>query len=293
VKISYNEATARDCSTLEKDLILCDKAGFDFIEIRFHMLRDYLKNHSSDDLKNFFDNHRLKPHAFNATYVFNEMFTVRNNDRKREQQVMDDFLLGCEVGKKIGARYIIVVADLYEEEANIKPYIDTNENIFLDSVRILTKLSDIANDYDINLCWEPVGSLGCAVKTVERAWDIVKAVNRDNVGLTLDVFNLHLYGKMNDFSIMSTVDVSKIFAVHVMNADDEPLGVLNHCHRRFCDSGYINLENFLGTLKEMGYDGMVSIETFRPEYWEKDAEWVISEAYRTTRDAVEKYGILG
>mgnify|MGYP001516081172 CR=1 FL=1 len=32
--ISYNEACARDCSTLEQDLVLCEKAGFDYIEIR-------------------------------------------------------------------------------------------------------------------------------------------------------------------------------------------------------------------------------------------------------------------
>ena len=39
--ISYNEACARDCSTLEQDLVLCEKAGFDYIEIRLDMLTDY------------------------------------------------------------------------------------------------------------------------------------------------------------------------------------------------------------------------------------------------------------
>ena len=40
--ISYNEACARDCSTLEQDLVLCEKAGFDYIEIRLDMLTDAL-----------------------------------------------------------------------------------------------------------------------------------------------------------------------------------------------------------------------------------------------------------
>ena len=37
--ISYNEACAKDCSTLEQDLELCERAGFDCIELRLDMLR--------------------------------------------------------------------------------------------------------------------------------------------------------------------------------------------------------------------------------------------------------------
>ena len=33
--LSYNEACAKECSSLEQDLKLCEKAGFDFIEIRY------------------------------------------------------------------------------------------------------------------------------------------------------------------------------------------------------------------------------------------------------------------
>ena len=40
MKTSYNEACARDCSTLEQDLSLCEKAGFDYIEIRLDMLSE-------------------------------------------------------------------------------------------------------------------------------------------------------------------------------------------------------------------------------------------------------------
>lgn len=65
MKISYNEACAKDCSTLEKDLTLCEKAGFDFIEIRLDMLRKYLLDHTLEDLKAFFSKSKIKPHAFN------------------------------------------------------------------------------------------------------------------------------------------------------------------------------------------------------------------------------------
>lgn len=44
MKTSYNEACARDCSTLEKDLALCEEVGFDYIEIRLDLLRGWLKS---------------------------------------------------------------------------------------------------------------------------------------------------------------------------------------------------------------------------------------------------------
>lgn len=50
MKTSYNEACARDCSTLEKDLALCEKAGFDYIEIRLDLLRGWLKEHTVEQL---------------------------------------------------------------------------------------------------------------------------------------------------------------------------------------------------------------------------------------------------
>ncbi|MDR0357084.1 MAG: sugar phosphate isomerase/epimerase [Clostridiales Family XIII bacterium] len=293
MKLSFNEATTRECSNLETDLELCEKAGFDFIEIRFDMLREYLKKHTVRELKEFFDTHRIKPHAFNAVYVFDSFLAEgREKDDAREKQTMDDFMLGCEVGQEIGSQYLVVVPDLFREAPNARPYINTRENINIDTVRILEALSDIAADYGMNLGLEPVGSLGCSVKTIEHAWEIVRMTNRENVGLTADCFNLYLYAKHNDFSDMKPVDLDKIFIVHVNNADDKPIGVLSNADRRFCDSGVIDLENYIGTLRDMGYDGMISVEVFRPEYWAQPAEKVISEAYRTTRDAVARYGRL-
>lgn len=286
MNISYNEATAKDCSTLEQDLVLCDRYGFDYIEIRDDMLLDYLKNHSIDELKAFFDTHRIKPHAINALYIYSDMFLNEKSD-DRERALMFDFILCCEAASKIGSKYFIVVPP-FSSNWNTTPFPDSKDKIITDCVRILRRLSDIAYRYDINLCLEPVGNIGFSVKSIEEAWEVVKAADRSNLGLTLDSFNLYSNNKLNDFKAMRDVDVNKIFAVHVNNSDDFPIGVLDHCHRRFCDQGEINLDNFLGTLNDIGYNGMVSIETFRPEYWSMKAEDVIAEAYKTTKELIDR-----
>ena len=40
--------------------------------------------------------------------------------------------------------------------------------------------------------------------------------------------------------------------------------------------------------KEKGYDGMVSIEVFRPEYWKMKPEDLIPLAYETTRKVLKE-----
>ena len=110
MKTSYNEACARDCSTLEKDLALCEKVGFDYIEIRLDLLRGWLKEHTVEQLKEFFETHRLKPHAINAVYLHQGMLPDETPDW--DDPAMQDFKLACEVGSAIGSGYVIIVPPL-------------------------------------------------------------------------------------------------------------------------------------------------------------------------------------
>lgn len=66
LKLGYNEATCKENSTVENDLLLCEKYGYDYIELRLDMLQEYLKTHTVDDLKAFFAKSHIKPFAFNS-----------------------------------------------------------------------------------------------------------------------------------------------------------------------------------------------------------------------------------
>ena len=51
LKLGYNEATCKENSSVEKDLILCEKYGYDYIELRLDMLKEYFKTHTIDGLR--------------------------------------------------------------------------------------------------------------------------------------------------------------------------------------------------------------------------------------------------
>lgn len=288
--ISYNEACARDCSTLERDLELCEKAGFDYIEIRLDMLGEYLKHHTVDQLQAFFKTSRLKPHAFNALYLYPE-FLGENDDEARQKALLEEFRLGCEVGRAIGSHYFIIVPPLQRDPAG-RPYMGAWEDTFANCVRILRELSDRAQAYDMNLCFELVGFERSSVRSIEQADAIVRTVDRPNVGFVFDSYNIFLNGGRNDFSAIADVPPEKIFAAHLMSADDVPAAQRGQDKRCFCGRGAVDTDAFLQALKAAGYKGIASVETFRPEYWQKTPEWVISKAYETTRAALAKNGCL-
>lgn len=288
--ISYNEACARDCSTLERDLELCERAGFDCIEIRLDMLRDYLARHTVDELAAFFRTSRLRPHAFNALYLYPE-FLGPGDDPERQAALLGEFELGCRVGRAIGSRYFIIVPPL-QRDPDGGPYLGRWEDTYAACVRILARLSDLARPYGMNLCFELVGFERSSVRSVEQADAIVRAVDRPNVGFVFDSYNMYLNGGSNDFSAIGAVQPEKIFAAHLMSADNVPPELRGQDKRCFCGSGAVDTGAFLNALKGAGYSGIASVETFRPEYWEKDPEWVIQTAYETTRAELERCGCL-
>ena len=53
-----------------------------------------------------------------------------------------------------------------------------------------------------------------------------------------------------------------------------------------------NKQRWCENLQTIGYDGPVSIEVFPKDYWKDDAEWIVSECYKTTKAFMEKNGFI-
>lgn len=88
---------------------------------------------------------------------------------------------------------------------------------------------------------------------------------------------------MNDFSCLKKLDPKSIYVVHINDMDDLPISELDQCNRCLPGRGMIDLKGFISNLKSINYDGIVSVETFRPEYWNMAAEEVIRLAYKETK----------
>lgn len=275
MKLCFNEATTLENSNLLKDLEYCNKHGYDYIEIRtMDKLPEYLQSHTIDELAHYFSTHHIKPLALNALVFFN------NRTEEEYQTVLTEFKDMLEVGQKIGVKYIVAVPLITEQKI-------LQDDIKTSSVNVLRELSDLAAPYGIKIAVEFVGHPQCTVNTFGQAYDIVQTVDRDNVGLVLDCFHFHAMGsRLED---LKKADGSKIFILHIDDTEDFPIGFLTDEDRLWPGQGVIDLDGILSTLKEIGFSDVVSVELFRPEYYQLDAEKAIVIAKETTVDVVSKY----
>lgn len=277
MKICFNETI--DTSSLENDLELCEKYGYDYIEIRLSYLKDYLKTHSMDDLKAYFDTHNIKP------YGYNSITEVNFCTDEGWKTVSDEFLFACEAAKKLGGRSIVTVPTCRPEMAD-----KTEQEVFDDSVKMLLKLSDMAQPYDVMINWEPIGGKGVfAVQSIAQAWKIVEATKRDNIGITVDAFNMFAYNGFADMDDLKQIPVEKMGVFHINDAMDMPLEELDTLKNRlYPGEGAVPLEKMCRLLKDMGYDAVASVELFGDWMYEGTPEDVIRDGYRKTKEFIDK-----
>ena len=275
MKLCFNQATTLENSNLAKDLEYCDKHGYDYIEIRtMDKLPEYLKGKSLNELAEYFNTHHIKPLALNALVFFN------NRDEDEYLKIINEFKEMMDIAKSLGVKYVVAVP-LVTEQKILK------QDIKKSCVKVLKELSDIAEPYGVKIAVEFVGHPQCTVNTFGQAYDIVETVNRENVGLVLDCFHFHAMG--SDIEDLKKADGSKIFILHIDDTEDFPIGFLTDEDRVWPGLGAIDLDSILSTLKEIGFADVVSVELFRPEYYNLDAEEAIKIAKETTIKVISKH----
>jgi 2-keto-myo-inositol isomerase len=80
---------------------------------------------------------------------------------------------------------------------------------------------------------------------------------------------------------------TKIFILHLDDSEDLPVGAAaRQTTALMPGEGAIDLQRILSTLKRLGYDSLVSIELFRPEYWDWPDEQTIQVCYEKTRETI-------
>ncbi len=268
MKLCFNGATTRDNATLKEDLAYCEKHGYDFIEIRTEdKLPEYLKSHTLADLNQFFTESRLKPLALNALVFFNNLGEAAYKEMMKQFQEM------LHVAEQLNIPYIVAVPLITKQPL-------LREEIRKSCVETLSTLAEEAQQSKVKIALEFVGHPDCTVNTFADACRIIEDVNRENVGLVFDCFHFHAMG--SNLEDLQQADGEKIFIVHIDDTDDFPVGALRDEHRVWPGEGAIDLASQFTALTATGFSGPVSVELFRPEYYQLPAEETIRKARETT-----------
>ena len=261
MKLAFNGATTIK-ATLAEDIVCARLAGFEMIEIWKSKLLSTLKTGGVEVVKQLLEQNALKPLTINS--IEQATFSENRQEKLKECEEL------CEIARKLGVEAIVVVPGFLREKLD-------EVRIVKESVDVLKEMSKIAGRFGVRLGFEFLGFSNCSVNKLTVAWEIVRQVNEDNVGLIVDT--CHFFSGDSRLEELEEIDARKIVVVHV---NDLPkVEDVKDSDRIMPGDGILPLRDFFEALKKIGYDGPVSVELFNQDYWDKPA-------CETTRIAFEK-----
>lgn len=257
---------------LETDIRAASEAGFDWLEIWASKLRAFLKSRTTADLNDIFAAHNIKPYSINSI----ERITFRGpGEHQSRLEECEDL---CRVAEEIRCPYIVVVPSPLPPGTSRSEVID-------ESSRVLCELGGIAAKRGVGLAFEFLGQPDCSVQTLALADEIVRKVGQPNIGLVIDSFHFYVGG--STIESIDGLDAARLFIFHINDAEDRPREQLEDRHRLLPGLGILPLNEIVAALRRIGYARVVSVEIFRPEYWERDPFELARDARAATQKVLD------
>ncbi|SHG99973.1 Sugar phosphate isomerase/epimerase [Kaistia soli DSM 19436] len=266
MKTCFNTITAGLDRRLEDILAACSAVGFDGVELDLRHIEPALPRIGGlAGLKAMLDRLELAPASVMA---FNLAPFEAGTD------AFDRYRRGGEVAKALGAPMLLT----YCAEAIPE---GMSKDSALDAAAARTaKLADAVAPVAVTL--EPIGRTALMGGPSE-ALEIMRRAGRPNVGVMMDTF--HYYrGGISDADILA-IPRDRLLIVHVNDSEDRPVEELRDGHRLHVGLGILPLAHDMKLWQQIGYDGYLSVEIFREEYWAEPVEKVV----RDTKDALDRW----
>lgn len=287
MKIGFNEGCNRFCKdhSVLKDLELCEKYGFDFIDIQSECLdRDLAEGkYTLEELASWFNdpNHNLKMLSYNALVFFNMKQTQAEKDAVMAE--LDEIIRRCNL---LGCKMIVVVPS-----KNLSVHATLDE-IKADAVEVLKAMVKKVEPHGIKLSLEFCGVPTMSINRFEDAYAIVQELNSPLVGITLDQY--HFHAMASSFESLVKTKGERIFIWHLNGMENMPCGASYNTDEKRLWPGEpgdcLDHKRYADTLKIIGFEGDVcTMEVFRPEYYELSQEENVKIAAEVAKKHISKY----
>ncbi len=150
----------------------------------------------------------------------------------------------------------------------------------------LAELADLARQHGMRIGYEAL-AWGRWVKDWTAAWDIVRAADRDNLGIVLDSF--HICARGNPIEPIADLPAEMIALVQVADAPAiamDPLSLSRH-YRCYPGQGDYPIVDYLDAVTRSGYRGPLSLEIFNDQFRGASAAAVAIDGMRSLRASGE------
>ncbi len=272
MRLAINQATLME-TPMELFLKVASNAGYEGVELRRDETFSYLKDHSAGDLSELLLEFNLKCVTFNAI----ELFSLCSEEDFRRMQEYTEKLM--KIGNKINCDTIIAVPSFIDNQDL------TSEKIKEQTIKRLKILAKLANLYDFNLAFEPLGFTNCSVRTLTMAVEIINHEDLPDIGLVIDTFHFFLGG--HSIESLNSIDPHKIWLIHVNDVMKDTWTNLKDSDRVLPGQGNFDLKGFMNKVKSLGYNRWLSLELFNETLWKEDPYSVALNSFQSLRNLLE------
>jgi 4-hydroxyphenylpyruvate dioxygenase len=151
----------------------------------------------------------------------------------------------------------------------------------------LAELADLARQRGMRIGYEAL-AWGRWVKDWTVAWEIVRAADRDNLGIVLDSF--HICVRRNPIEPIASLPADKIALVQVADAPAlvmDPLSLSRH-YRCYPGQGDYPIAEYLDAVTRSGYRGPLSLEIFNDQFRGASTAAIAIDGMRSLRAVGER-----
>jgi len=269
MKICLNEATTMPYS-LEQDISSLGKSKmFDGIEIWAEKLRKFLTNSTEQSLKEIISENNLKVAAI-CPFFLRSFGNMSQTINEVEWASKIAFNLSCDI--------LLLCPDAPPSNLSYPEAVKI-------AGKALKECCKVAGNYGIRIAIEPLG-MHPFISGPRQAMDIIKESQSENAGFIMDTF--HYYKSGISIKEIENIPIEKLLIVHVNDCEDRPKEELNDGHRLYPGLGVIPVYDILKVLKDKNYNGFLSIEIFREEYWKHPLPTIIENSYKSLKSIIDK-----
>lgn len=129
-------------------------------------------------------------------------------------------------------------------------------------------LLDLGREAGIKPTFEYIGFFR-STSRLNEAWQVVQDANDPDATLILDSF--HSWNSGSTLDDLRAIPGDRISHYHIDDADPvKPMGTQTDPDRVMLGEGCIDVAAEIAVLREIGYEGTVSLELFNQELWQRD-----------------------
>ncbi len=261
MRLGFNGATTQTAD-LATDIRVAGQVGYDVIELRDGKLDQFLAHGSLDDVR------RMLREVGVAAWTINAISRVGVDGAAGTARAVARCRELSRYAQAIKCPWVLVVPGPTDGR--------TDAQVMSDTVATLREMADAAVEFGISVAFEFMGFPWAAVRDVAGAWAIVQEANRPNLGIIVDT--AHFYAGGSTLESIREVDPERLVVLHINDVEDVPKPDITDGHRLYPGEGVIPFQDILGAVRATGWDGVLSVELFREEYWKQDPLAVAREA---------------